>query len=275
MPTALAANLTVTSTADVATNFGACGNTGQTTSSGSLREAVCAANNAGASASTITVAAGTYTLANGELQMGKVAGSNITLTGAGAGSTIISGNNASRVFNLDPNIVGGVTTSISGVTITGGADSTFGGAGIIAGRGTAQPTGDTLTISNSTITNNHVNSAAATSAVAWRSPAAADDHQLDHQQQHHERQLAAPGCGTAPRAPPRGEGLTISGTTFSGNTANASCHHERRRCARRRDRAVLAGRSSTSAVRDSSATPSPAAAAGTPRVARIYLRAAS
>src|SRR4051794_15063048 len=156
MPAADAATLTVTSTADVATNFGACGNIAQTTSSGSLREAVCAANNAGATSSTITVAAGTYILTNGELQMGTVSGSNITLTGAGAGSTIISGNNASRVFNLDPSVIGGVTTSISGVTITGGAVTTFGGAGIIAGSGHATPL-DTLTISNSTISNNNVN----------------------------------------------------------------------------------------------------------------------
>src|SRR5690242_16894461 len=54
-PPAAAASLTVTSTADVATNFGACGNPAQTTSSGSLREAICAANNAGATSSTITV----------------------------------------------------------------------------------------------------------------------------------------------------------------------------------------------------------------------------
>ena len=96
------------------------------------------------------MAAGTYTLTNGELQMGKVSGSNITLTGAGAASTIISGNNASRVFDLDPSIIGGVTTSISGVTITNGAVTTFGGAGIIAGSGNAG-TKDTLTISNCTI----------------------------------------------------------------------------------------------------------------------------
>src|ERR1700712_4024532 len=135
MPSASAAALSVTSTADVATNFGACGNAGQTTSSGSLREAVCAANNAGATSSTITVAAGHYTITNGELQMGKVAGSNITLTGAGAASTIIDGNNASRVFDLDPSVGGGVTTSISGVTITNGRVTSIGGAGIIAGAG--------------------------------------------------------------------------------------------------------------------------------------------
>src|SRR4051794_31853051 len=82
VPAAQAAALTVTSTADVAANFGACGTSSQTTSSGSLREAVCAANNAGATNSTVTVAAGTYGLTSGELQMGTVPGSNITLTGA-------------------------------------------------------------------------------------------------------------------------------------------------------------------------------------------------
>ena len=155
---ASAATLTVSSTADVATNFGACGSASTTPTGGSLREAICAANNAGATSSTITVPAGTYHLTNGELQMGKVSGSNITLNGAGAASTIIDAGSLSRVFDLDPTIGGGVTTSFSGVTISGGAVTTFGGAGIIAGSGNAG-TKDTLTISNSTITNNAVNSA--------------------------------------------------------------------------------------------------------------------
>src|SRR3954469_10111316 len=141
---ARAAALTVSSTADIAANSGACGNAAQTTpTGGSLREAICAANNAGATSSTISVPAGTYHLTSGELQMGKVPGSNITLNGAGAASTIIDGGGLSRVFDLDPNVVGGVTTSISGVTITNGADTTFGGAGIIAGSGN-KTTKDTL-----------------------------------------------------------------------------------------------------------------------------------
>src|SRR4051794_13182923 len=222
MPAADAATLTVTSTADVATNFGACGNIAQTTSSGSLREAVCAANNAGATSSTITVAAGTYILTNGELQMGKVPGSNITLTGAGAGSTIISGNNASRVFDLDPSVLGGVTTAISGVTITGGAVTTFGGAGVIAGSGNSA-TKDTLTISNSTISNNHVNSATTNkygggvefqggsltvtnSTFSGNTSGSSSGSGLEYQ--HFD--VAS------------GEQLSVSGTTFSGNSTNAS-----------------------------------------------------
>ncbi|HST47479.1 beta strand repeat-containing protein [Jatrophihabitans sp.] len=222
LPSVSAATLTVTSTADVATNFGACGNPAQTTSSGSLREAVCAANNAGATSSTITVAAGTYTLTNGELQMGKVSGSNITLTGAGSASTIISGNNASRVFDLDPSVIGGVTTSISGVTITNGAVTTFGGAGIIAGSGNAT-TRDVLTLSNSVISNNHVNSATTNkygggvefqggsltvtnTTFTGNTSGSSSGSALEYQ--HFD--VAA------------NEQLTVSGSTFSGNSANAS-----------------------------------------------------
>jgi hypothetical protein len=220
MPTASAANLTVNSTADVATNFGACGNPAQTTSSGSLREAVCAANNAGATSSTITVAPGTYALANGELQMGKVSGSNITLNGAGQASTIIDANGLSRVFNLDPNLVGGVTTSISGVTITDGADSVFGGAGIIAGA-TGMPTGDTLTISNSTISNNHASGGSNTGGgVAF----AGGNLTITNSTISNNTSNGAQGSGVWYRAEgtASGEGLTISGTTFSGNNVNTS-----------------------------------------------------
>ena len=219
---ASAASLTVTSTADVATNFGACGNA-QTTSTGSLREAVCAANNAGATSSTITVAAGTYTLTNGELQMGKVAGSNITLNGAGAGSTIINGNNASRVFNLDANLVGNVTTSISGVTITNGSDSIFGGAGIIAGS-TAQPTGaplDVLTVSNSTITGNH---ASGGSNPGGGIQFSGGNLTITNSTVSNNTTNGAEGSGVKYRAEGTGpgEGLTISGTTFSGNNVSTS-----------------------------------------------------
>jgi large repetitive protein len=220
---ASAASLTVNSTADVATNFGACGNTAQTTSSGSLREAVCAANNAGATSSTITVAAGTYHLTNGELQMGKVSGSNITLTGAGAASTIIDAGGLSRVFNLDPSIIGGVTTSISGVTISGGSDTgagALGGAGIIAGSSTAA-TGDHLTVSNSTITNNHTTGL---SNVGGGLQFIGGVLTVTNSTISSNSSSEAPGSGVfyGARGVASGEGLTVSGTTFSGNSTSVS-----------------------------------------------------
>ncbi|MGN6413243.1 beta strand repeat-containing protein, partial [Flexivirga sp.] len=222
VPAASAATLTVTSTADVAIDFGACGNTAQTTSSGSLREAICAANNAGATASTIMVAAGTYTLTNGQLQMGKVSGSNITLTGAGAGSTVISGNNASRVFELDPLMVGGVTTSISGVAITNGAVTTWGGAGIIGGSANAA-TRDVLTISNSTITNNVVNSTLSNRPGGglqfFGGSLTITNSTFSN---NSSGSSSGGGVAYAHQGMAAGEQLTVSGTTFSGNITNAS-----------------------------------------------------
>jgi hypothetical protein len=222
MPTASAASLTVTSTADVATNFGACGNTAQTTSSGSLREAVCAANNAGATSSTVTVAAGTYTLTNGELVMGKVSGSNITLTGAGAGSTIISGNNASRVFLLDPTVVGGITTSISGVTITNTAVTQFGGAGILGGSGYTTSR-DNLTISNSVISNNHANG---TTTNKYGGGVEMQGGSLTITNSTFSGNTSGASSGSAIEYQhldaASGEQLSISGSTFSGNSTNAS-----------------------------------------------------
>jgi hypothetical protein len=221
-PTALAATLTVSSTADVASNFGACGGSSTTPTGGSLREAICAANNAGATTSTINVPAGTYILTNGELQMGKVSGSTITLNGAGAGSTIIDGNGASRVFDLDPSILGGVTTSISGVTITNGAVTTFGGAGIIAGSGHAT-TKDTLTISNATITNNHVNTTTSNKpggGVQFEGGSLS----ITNSTISNNSSGSSPGGGVSYTAEgaAAGEQLAISGTTFSGNQVDAS-----------------------------------------------------
>ena len=64
-PAYAATSLTVTTTADVATNFAACGNAGITMPSVplSLREATCLANNIGGVV-TISIPAGTYNLGN-------------------------------------------------------------------------------------------------------------------------------------------------------------------------------------------------------------------
>ena len=223
---ASAATINVTSTADVATNFGACGNSAQTTPTGtSLREAICAANNVGASATTIDVAAGTYTITNGELQMGKVNGSNITLTGAGSASTIIDGNHTSRVFDLDPNIVGGITTNISGVTITNGRDGTFGGAGLIAGNAGVGAL-DTLTVSNSVFSNNQANFAVPT---ASNKPGGGLSFQggsltLTNDTFSGNQSFSSGGAGVWYQAvgAAAGQTLTVTGSTFSGNSTAES-----------------------------------------------------
>jgi hypothetical protein len=92
---------------------------------GSLRAAVATVN-AGSGGDTIMIPSGTYVLMSGELALTEP----VTITGAGSGSTTISGDNDSRIFdfqNTGPN-------SVSGVTLTAGK-ATFGGA-ITGGPGT-------------------------------------------------------------------------------------------------------------------------------------------
>src|SRR3954453_8347843 len=144
-PAAAATTLTVSTTADIAANAGACGNSSTAVPSPlSLREATCLANNIGGTVN-IVVPAGHYNIANGELQPGLHSGQTVNITGAGAATTIIDGQGLSRVLDYDKAVIGGVNASISAVTITGGADHDFGGAGIIAGSGHAT-TSDVTTI---------------------------------------------------------------------------------------------------------------------------------
>jgi len=219
--------LNVTTTADIAANGGDCGNTSTTVPSPlSLREATCIANNySNTQAVTINVPSGTYTLANGELQLGKVSGSNITLTGAGSASTIIDGNHASRVLDLDPSVVGGVTTAISGVTITNGRDGTFGGAGIIGGSGSAA-TLDTLSVSNSVISNNQANFTVQTASnkpgggISFQAGSMSLTNVTFSGNQSYSSAGSAVWYQTIGST--AGQTLTVSGSTFSGNsTANS------------------------------------------------------
>jgi hypothetical protein len=123
-PAQASTTLTVTTTSDTSPASGPCVS-GTTTppSPLSLRDAVCVANNLGGTV-TISVPSGTYDLSHGELDAGINSGQNVTISGAGAASTTIDAQGASRVLNLDENLVGGITAEVSGVTITGGSDST-------------------------------------------------------------------------------------------------------------------------------------------------------
>jgi hypothetical protein len=100
---------------------------------GSLRQAILDA----AVAETIVVPAGQITLTSGPLAVAK----NLTITGAGSGATVISGNDASRVFT----ITGTPTVALSGLTVTHGKDPM--GAGINAV--------GTLTLEDVAVSGNH------------------------------------------------------------------------------------------------------------------------
>jgi CSLREA domain-containing protein len=147
----LAATFNVTKTAD--TNDGTCD------ADCSLREAIVAANaNAGLDA--VAVPAGSYVLSlAGTGEDGSATGDldvtdDLDLGGAGAGSTLIVGNGADRVLDIDP-LSAGVTATISDVTITNGRAVPFGGG--IRNAGTSTITGSTISDNRaeSTQTNVH------------------------------------------------------------------------------------------------------------------------
>ncbi len=107
---------------------------------GSLRQAVLDANaNTGADEITFSVN-GTITLTSGEIAITD----SVTITGNGAANTIISGNNASRIFSIS-----GTTTiaTLDGLTITDGNANSGSGGGI-------HVTSGTIVINNSVISGN-------------------------------------------------------------------------------------------------------------------------
>ena len=186
----------------------------------SLRDAILSANSgsdvggcAGASGTTdtIDVPAGFYDLASGELDVGTAYGSNITIQGAGSGDTIIDQASASaRVFNLDPNVVGSVAISISGVTISGGSAQAFGGGAILGG-GPA----DTLTLSDSVVSGNDCSGNNSGAGINW-SPAGNVTIT--------DSTFSSNTCNEAGGAivyTTDGGTLDITGSTFTNNTSGA------------------------------------------------------
>ncbi len=127
----LLSTFTVTSTADPAT-----------LTAGTLRYAIAEAN-AATSPSAIELELGsgpaTITLLQGQLELSNASNATTIYEGPGQGGVTISGNNASRVFQVDS----GVTASISGLTITGGSTSGD-GAGLDNSGGTLTLTGCTI-----------------------------------------------------------------------------------------------------------------------------------
>jgi hypothetical protein len=160
------ATLTVTSLADDG-------------SSGTLRSKIAAAAPAGDTIIFQTGLSGTITLGRGELQLSK----SLTITGPGANTISVSGNNSHRVFE----VFNGATDSISGLTITGGNVVTYGGGVLI-------DSGGTLTLASCTVSGN------SSLAGVIGGPS-----------------LAGHGGGINNRGT-----LTITSSTISGNSTNGS-----------------------------------------------------
>ncbi len=176
---------------------------------GSLRDAV-AGTPAGGTVDFAPALTGTIVLTSGEIGIAK----NLTIAGPGADRVTVSGNNASRIFNLTS---GTAAVTISGLRLAGGATAGAGGAiasigaltldavwvqanaagdgggGVYVGRPDVAASG-TAIIRNSTLTGNSV-----------ATPGGAGGGAL--------LALGAPGAAAA---------VTLQNSTVSGNTASAS-----------------------------------------------------
>jgi hypothetical protein len=108
---------------------------------GSLRAAIVAAQSGDHIVFDDSLQGQTITLTSGQLALTR----NLDIEGPGADQLAVSGNHASRVFNIS----GGVTVTIAGLTITDGL--AVGGPGTGGG---IQNTGSNLTVANDILSNN-------------------------------------------------------------------------------------------------------------------------
>ena len=138
---------------------------------GSLRQELQLAQNGDIVRFDPTLGPGTITLTTGQLSINH----SITIDGPGANQVTVSGNQASRVFDIGgPTIPSGLTVSISGLTIANGRNGDLNSAGGIYNNGTlnltncacrATRTPDPMGARSST------NSSARSMSPAVRSPA--------------------------------------------------------------------------------------------------------
>jgi len=222
-----ASTINVTTTADENGSGTAC----------SLREALASANGnsnfggcAGAGGGvpfTINVPAGTYNLTVDELQVGDASNTDTRIVGAGASSTIIRQTAANRrVFDINPPVSSvvapNVALSISGVTITGGnsPSDNFGGAGVFAGG-----PGNSLSLSSCIVSGNSLPAGTFNvgAGVSYSGGGVLTINNCQFNNNTTANVGGAVSYSLLNNAGAAGQGgLSITNSTFSGNSAGAS-----------------------------------------------------
>ena len=167
---------------------------------GSLRDAVTTA----APGDTIVFGSvtGVITLTSGEIVLNK----NLTISGPGAATLAVSGNNASRIFNVDGTTA--PTITISGLTLRNGSTASQGGA-------VTYPTGDgTLNLQNMAFTQN---AATGSGGALWMECNTCSISISDST--FTSNSTAGTMYGGGAISAEAGANLTIARSTFSSNTS--------------------------------------------------------
>src|SRR5947208_3845724 len=184
---------------------------------GSLRAEIAASHNSG---DTIVFAPSldgqTITLTSGELLIKH----NLTIAGPGAGELTVSGNHASRVFEVSKTAN---SVTLTGLTTSNAYSGTSGAGGAIENYGT-------LTVSNSTLSNN---SAFVGGGIENAGLLTVSNSTLSYNTASNggggianDGTLTVSGSTLSGNSAPGGGGidnhgtLTVSGSTLSGNSAN-------------------------------------------------------
>ena len=186
---------------------------------GSLREAITNANGApGADLISFAPAArdGTIALTGGQLSITD----DLTIDGPGAGRLAVSGNDASRVFQISS----GVAVSIDDLTVTHGRAVGRGGGILNAG---------TLTLSRAILSDNLVvGLPARPSAPSWTPSAAASSTRGPSPSAHssfvHNQCIGADGTSDSIGSSALGGAIMSAGTASAPATATVSSQHVRR-----------------------------------------------
>jgi hypothetical protein len=176
---------------------------------GSLRAMIAAAQSGDQIVFDQSLQGQTITLTSGELALTK----SLDIEGLGADQLAVSGNHASRVFNIS----GGVMVTIAGLTITDGLAV---GSGLTGGGGGILNVGSTLTLTQDVLSNNEVHpesggaNGGASSNVTGARLTVADCTFI------HNRSIGGSGAaGNGGGILNNSSLLTVSHTTFIGNQA--------------------------------------------------------
>ncbi|MFF2051234.1 beta strand repeat-containing protein [Leifsonia sp. NPDC058194] len=187
----------------------------------SLRAAACVAGNRGGS-TVVDVPSGLYRVARA-IPVGRTAAADITIRGE-AGTAIVGGG-SERLFTLDPGLVGGIDVTLDTLDISGGEDYGFGGGAVVGGSANAATADTlTITGSRFSLNRANVGSSPSTANPGGAVQFAGGSLHVDSSTFLKNDSGIGSGGAISYQATgtTTGEAFTVTGSTFADNEATAT-----------------------------------------------------